>query len=309
MGNLFHRVVSGTGRRLVRAVTRTSWYQGLAWELATGRAAGLDAAAIGEYEILLAYCTAHAGSSCAQLCQDLWVLWETGGKREGFFVEFGATNGRDLSNSCLLEEGYGWNGILAEPFTRWHAELAANRRARIDHRCVWSQSGQQLQFVVTPEMPEYGGVEVRAFEDYHAAMRARSGERVLVQTVTLNDLLREHEAPAHIDYLSIDTEGSELDILQAFDFGRHRIDLISVEHDYNDVKREALRVLLQGHGYVQRFPRFSAWDDWYIRRDFLELRNATRLPNRRARGKSVAPAAASTGTQTGFVTVLKDSGG
>jgi FkbM family methyltransferase len=272
MSNLLQRAVSSAGRRLIRATASARWYQDIAWELVAGRAIGN-----GEEQNLLAYCTAHRPSSCAQLCQDLWVLWETGGKREGFFVEFGATNGRDKSNTCLLEEGYGWNGILAEPFTRWHAELAQNRRARIDHRCVWKESGQQLQFVVTPEMPDYGGLAARAFDDLHAGLRGQSGERALVQSVTLNDLLREHDAPSHVDYLSIDTEGSELDILQAFDFDRYRIDLISVEHAFHEAKRRALRALLQGHDYVQRFPRFSQWDDWYVRRDLLERRNATAL--------------------------------
>jgi len=290
MRNLLHRVACGAGRRLVRAAARNSWCQLRAWELVTGRVAGREAA-IGEYEDLLAYCAAHAGSSSAQLCQDLWVLWETGGKRQGFFVEFGATDGREKSNTYLLEEEHGWNGILAEPFSRWHAELAANRRARIDHRCVWKESGLQLQFVVTPDMPEYGGVEARAFADIHGAMRAQSSERVLVQTVTLGDLLREHHAPAHVDYLSVDTEGSELDILQAFDFGGHRVDLISVEHSFDEAKRQAIRELLQGHDYVQRFQRFSWWDDWYARRDFLEARQATRSAGR------------------GGVTVLKRSSG
>jgi FkbM family methyltransferase len=284
MSNVFHRAARSAGRRLVRAATSARWYQDCAWELATGRAAGVEAA-IGEQQELLAYCTAHAASSYAQLCQDLWVLWETQSKREGFFVEFGATNGRDINNTLLLEQSYGWNGLLAEPFSRWHAELAANRRARIDHRCVWKESGQQLEFVTTPGMPEYGGVAARAFDDSHSSMRARSGERVLVETISLNDLLREHDAPSHIDYLSIDTEGSELDILQAFDFGRYRVDLISVEHDYNEAKRGALRDLLQEHGYMQRFPRFSSWDDWYVRRDFLELRNGTREAGRARRAE------------------------
>jgi len=267
MINFFYRAACGASRRLIRATSKNPWYQVRAWDLVTGRSTGN-----GEYADLLAYCTAHVASSHAQLCQDLWVLWETGGKREGFFVEFGATDGREKSNTCLLEGSHAWNGILAEPFTRWHSELAANRRARIDHRCVWKESGRQLEFVATADNPEYAGLEARAFDDAAADMRKQSGERVLVQTVTLNDLLREHRAPQHIDYLSVDTEGSELDILQAFDFNRYRIDLISVEHAFNEGKRRALRELLQGHDYVQRFPRFSRWDDWYVRREFLAQR-------------------------------------
>ena len=47
-------------------------------------------------------------TSNAQIFQDLWVTYETGGARARFFVEFGATNGRTNSNTLLLEEQFGW---------------------------------------------------------------------------------------------------------------------------------------------------------------------------------------------------------
>ena len=74
--------------------------------------------------------------SFAQLHQDLWVLHETRHKRNGYFVEFGATDGVNLSNTCLLEREFGWRGILAEPNPAWHAALRQNRKADIDLRCV-----------------------------------------------------------------------------------------------------------------------------------------------------------------------------
>src|SRR6056297_216441 len=58
--------------------------------------------------------------SKSQLRQDLFVLSELGFKQHGFFVEFGATNGIDLSNTYLMEARFGWNGILAEPARLWH---------------------------------------------------------------------------------------------------------------------------------------------------------------------------------------------
>ena len=64
-----------------------------------------------------------AEKSRAQLKQDIFVLLETGFKRDGYFVEFGATNGVDLSNSWLLEKAFGWTGILAEPARIWHDDL------------------------------------------------------------------------------------------------------------------------------------------------------------------------------------------
>ncbi len=262
MNGLWQRLARGAGRRVVLRAAGSHWLQQRAWELITGRAAFMP----GSASDFLAYCAANAASSHAQLCQDLWVLWETGGKRNGYFVEFGATNGVSLSNTCLLEKSYGWQGILAEPFSVWHADLGRNRGARIDHRCVWKLSGEQLEFTATPELPEYAGLSARAYDDLHASARSRNGSRVLVQTVSLNDLLREHGAPAGIDYLSIDTEGSELDILEAFDFAAWQVDLISVEHAFNTAKRRALNTLLEQRGFARRFESFSRWDDWYVNR-------------------------------------------
>jgi FkbM family methyltransferase len=270
VAGLLRRITEGAGRRIVRKAAASGWVQERAWELITARTPLPDGAA-GDF---LSFCASHSARSNAQLCQDLWVLWETHGKREGYFVEFGATNGVSLSNTCLLERSYGWRGILAEPFAVWHAELAHNRTAHVDHRCVWKRSGEKLEFTATPDMPEYAGVSARAFDDLHASLRARGAQRTQVPSVSLEDLLREHDAPAHIDYLSIDTEGSELDILQAFDFDAWRIDLVTVEHAFNQEKREAMRRLLEPYGFVRRLERFSRWDDWYVNRMLLEERRA-----------------------------------
>ena len=185
-------------------------------------------------------------------------------KRSGYFVEFGATNGRDLSNTYLLEKSFGWRGLLAEPFPHWHAALSANRSAIIDHRCVWKASGEELSFVATDAAPQLAGLESSAFDDRHSRVRRDSGRAISVKTVSLLDLLVEHGAPGIIDYLSVDTEGSELTILEAFDFSRYRIGLISVEHNDHPQKREGLRQLLERHGFRRKFDQFSRFDDWYV---------------------------------------------
>jgi len=216
----------------------------------------------------LGFCVEHIAHSHAQLLQDLFVLHRMKAKRNGFFVEFGATDGVDLSNTCMLERRHGWTGILAEPFPVWHAALAANRRAVIDHRCVWTSSGEQMAFIAARE-PELAGLRATADEDVHAARRAADAGEIQVDTVSLIDLLEQHGAPRDIDYLSVDTEGSEFDILSAFDFSQYRIRIISVEHNYMDTKREAIRQLLAQHGFRREFEVFSNWDDWYVRPDLL----------------------------------------
>jgi hypothetical protein len=64
--------------------------------------------------------------------------------------------------------------------------------------------------------------------------------------------------------LSIDTEGSELAILSAFDFSSRHIRCISVEHNETP-NRQAILDLLVANGYRRKWPSLSAWDDWYVR--------------------------------------------
>ena len=94
----------------------------------------------------------------------------------------------------------------------------------------------------------------------------RDGRRYPVETVSLNDLLAFWEAPRRIDYLSLDTEGSELDILQHFDFAAHDVRLITVEHNHT-ARRQPILELLTARGYRRKFETLSSVDDWYVRDD------------------------------------------
>jgi FkbM family methyltransferase len=211
----------------------------------------------------LAYCFLNRHQSRSQILQDLWVSYELGEKREGFFVEFGATNGVVNSNTWLLERKYGWRGILAEPNPLWHSALAQNRSAAIDRRCVSSRSAQKVRFLTTDAVdPELSGVAEFASGDNFAGVRS-DGVEIEVDTISLNQLLSDHHAPITIDYMSIDTEGSEYDILQSFDFSRHVIELISVEQ--NRKTEAAIEALLARQGYQRVFREFSQWDGWYVR--------------------------------------------
>ena len=83
---------------------------------------------VGEAFDFLVFALANSRRSYAQLAQDLWVLFETGEQRGGFFVEFGAGDGVLLSNTCLLEREYHWRGVLAEANPVFHDCLRRNRR-------------------------------------------------------------------------------------------------------------------------------------------------------------------------------------
>jgi FkbM family methyltransferase len=202
--------------------------------------------------------------SQSQLRQDLFVLYLENFKRAGFFVEFGATNGIDLSNTYLLETEFGWDGILAEPAVCWQPDLELNRTAAIEKRCVWSSSGGHIEFNETA-IPELSTVDTFSYSDLHSVGR-KKGKRYMVETISINDLLNEYNAPRHIDYLSIDTEGSEFEILSSVDFERYSFGVITCEHNFTPM-REKIHNLLKAHGYSRIFTEISDCDDWYVGSD------------------------------------------
>jgi hypothetical protein len=78
--------------------------------------------------------------SYSQILQDIWVLGKLGGKNNGYFVDFGASDGITFSNSYLLEKAFGWNGILCEPLTRHHKSLFELRNCNINTNCVYPET-------------------------------------------------------------------------------------------------------------------------------------------------------------------------
>lgn len=199
--------------------------------------------------------------SKAQFRQDVFALAESKFKRKGYFVEFGAADGVTGSNTYLLESEYGWSGVVAEPATRFHHDLVQNRNCVRDFRAVYSRSGEFLPF----KEAKIGALSTFQFlESKDLYRRYRKQGRVYeVETVSLLDLLDEAGAPSEIDFMSLDTEGSELSILQSFDFNRYRFNAITVEHNFGH-NRVALRECLEKAGYRQIHEDISGVDDWYV---------------------------------------------
>ena len=194
----------------------------------------------------------------SQLGQDQWVLSMTENKTGGYFVEFGACDGVSNSNTYLLEKEHGWSGLLAEPAKCFHEALPSNRSCRIDYRCVSSSTGDTVVFMEAAELST-----IKEFNlDHWSGVRNSSGIEYPVTTVSLLDLLQQHSAPKYIDYLSLDTEGSEFSILSAFDFSAYYVHLITVEHNFTPA-REDIRDLLESKGFVYSSPS-DTWDDWYV---------------------------------------------
>ena len=199
--------------------------------------------------------------SKSQICQDWFVLDHLDLKKDGFFVEIGAASGIDLSNTYLLEKKFNWTGILCEPSIFWQQSLKANRNCLIDSRCVYTSSGSEIDFLETSH-PEYSTIDSFQNRDSHSDKR-KVFNQYKVKTITLEDLLDFHNSPKVIDYLSVDTEGSEYDILKNFNFDKFQIRIITVEN--NNTENKALfDNLLLTNKYKKVMEEFSQFESWYI---------------------------------------------
>ena len=88
--------------------------------------------------------TSNLVKSYAEHLNDLFVL-ETLGEKRGYFVEAGALDGVQVSNTLLLEESYGWTGICVEPDPQLYAELVENRTCICEQVCLYD--GSPVTFV------------------------------------------------------------------------------------------------------------------------------------------------------------------
>ena len=200
--------------------------------------------------------------SKSQITQDLFVISELNFKKNGFFVEFGATDGINFSNTYMLEKEFNWNGILVEPAKVWWKELLKNRPNVVtESLCVWKESNVNIEFNETKNS-QTSTIDLYTNSDLHRSLR-KKGKKYLVKTITLMDLLQKYNAPKIIDYLSIDTEGSEFEILNTIDFNKYTFKIITCEHNYTENKEQVFNLLTK-NGYIRKYESLSNYDDWYV---------------------------------------------
>ena len=198
--------------------------------------------------------------SYSQLGQDLEVLNVYNNKSNGFFIEVGASDGIELSNTYLLETKYNWRGICCEPIPAKFEKLVINRpKATCIKDAVYSTSGLTLTFDISNYYSLLSGISEHI--DAHKKSVDQNKQTINVQTISLLDVLDKANAPSFIEYMSLDTEGSEFEILKNFDFSKYTFGLIDVEHNYIEPRRSQIKNLLLANGYVYKGE--NKWDDMY----------------------------------------------
>jgi FkbM family methyltransferase len=198
--------------------------------------------------------------SYSQLGQDLEVIKFYNNKENGFFIEIGASDGINLSNTYLLETHYKWKGICCEPIPNNFKNLVKNRPNSICYdEAVYNSSGLTVIFDIANNFDLLSGISNHI--DCHKSAVDVNKETIQVQTISLLDVLNNANAPLFIEYMSLDTEGSEFEILKNFDFEKYTFGLIDVEHNYCEPRRTEIKNLLLSKGYIYKGE--NKWDDMY----------------------------------------------
>tara|TARA_B100001057_G_scaffold373651_1_gene378103 strand:- start:1030 stop:1422 length:393 start_codon:yes stop_codon:yes gene_type:complete len=117
------------------------------------------------------------------------------------------------------------------------------------------------------EKPEFSRANVsnNIPSDTHEYLRDKNNTIYMLKTISINDLFKKYNVNKNIHYLSIDTEGTEFEILKSLDFKNYDISIISVEHNFTS-NREKIYNLLTNNGFVRVQEKYSKFDDWYIKR-------------------------------------------
>lgn len=189
--------------------------------------------------------------------------------KNGFFVDIGANHPFKYSNSYFFESELNWNGICIEPQEKMYKLLKDNRKSIILNKGVYNKK-TVLKFCTT--VNELSGI-IETYEPKHIerinreAMQnnKKNHEITEIEVDTLENIFNEYNVKV-VDYVSLDTEGSELEILQGINYDKVKINLIDVEDNYpNSEKSKQINEFLlnKGFDYIGNIQ----WDRIYLNKN------------------------------------------
>jgi FkbM family methyltransferase len=152
-----------------------------------------------------------------QTQQDQWVIQKTHSQQGGFFIEIGGYDGKRHSNTLCLEQFFDWHGILVEPNPEQYQKLVHNRpNMEWADVAIGPEEGLKEFVVGEHEAGTFSGLVDYMGPDWLHEHELRHHPKIQVPTITLAQLFDRYRVPTVVDYLSLDVEGAEYVILEAF---------------------------------------------------------------------------------------------
>ena len=185
----------------------------------------------------------------AQNGEDRWLDDYFDHKTQGFFVDVGAYNGVDLSNSYHFEQ-LGWTGVLIEPDPERGALCASSRPRSKTFQCaaVGSSEIREISFHRVAAAGVYSTTNLTPDHASRLKGMGVAASEITVPARTLDSILEEVGA-SRVDFASIDVEGAEMSVLQGFDIRRWNPAIVVIESN-SKVRSAQIRDYFVRNGYA-----------------------------------------------------------
>jgi FkbM family methyltransferase len=177
------------------------------------------------------------------------------GYKNGFYVDVGAHDGITFNNTLYFEKINNWTGINIEPIKKVFDNLIINRPNNINLNCAVCNNDGETDFLCNTGYTEMLSGIKDNFDIRHLERLKRENvekgsttEIIKVNTKKLETIFDENNV-SHINYLSIDVEGAEFEVIKSINFDKVFIDVIGFENNYHDVSVPIVEYL-QNKGFI-----------------------------------------------------------
>lgn len=193
---------------------------------------------------------------------------------DGFYIEAGAHNGIRQSNTLFLERNLGWKGILVEPNTKkFHMCKQYRATNNLFYNCALSPSENITEMCGNFSEDDEGEslaasttllLDLEYYDEFFKSgliKRINEREHIIVPAKTLNSILEENKIN-HVDFMSLDIEGFELEVLRYFNFSKFNISYILIETSNRTQYSKEVKNFMENNDYIF-YEKISNNDDLY----------------------------------------------
>ena len=181
-----------------------------------------------------------------QLLQDEMVIKILNYKRNGYFIDLAANDAVGLSNTLALEQHYDWTGLCIEPNPEYWYDLAFRKCQTVG---AFVGKNDDEEFSVVFAKKHLAGIEFKGTKRRDSVQR---------RTASLKRVFELFNVPSEIDYLSLDVEGAEQFVMEAFPFDKYRFSLLTIEWIPDGLKK-----ILMMNGY-KLVHHFRDWETLWV---------------------------------------------
>jgi len=178
------------------------------------------------------------------------------GYKNGFYMDVGAHDGVSINNTLYFEKYNNWTGINVEPIKSVYDNLVINRPNNININCAVCNNDGDAEFICNVGYTEMISGLKDSFDDrhyqrlnYENELMGSKTNLININTKKIESICDEHNIK-HINYLSIDVEGAEFEVIKSINFDKVFIDVIGFENNYDDVSIPIVNYLETKHYVV-----------------------------------------------------------